>query len=98
MTKQETNALATLRYNVTKLTELVAEQTELLQRQAYKIELLKEERNRLARELEESQKQGQMAKIAQGLSGDNFDQEKALSFLEDIIEEIQQCLRLLEQE
>lgn len=98
MTKEEQNALTTLRYNVGKLSELVAEQTQVLQQQAKTIEALQAERRALIAELEEWRSNGRMAEIAQGLAGDELAREQALSYLDDIIEEVRQCLRQLERE
>jgi hypothetical protein len=98
MTKEEQDALIALRYNLDKLSQLVVEQTQLLRTQASEIKRLQTERQALLDEVSEWRANGQMAEIAQSFSGDNLGRDMALSYLEDIIEEVKQCLRQLEQE
>ena len=90
MTKEEQDALVALRYNLDKLSQLVVAQTQLLRTQASEIKRLQTERQALLDEVSEW--------IAQSFSGDNLGRDMALSYLEDIIEEVKQCLRQLEQE
>lgn len=98
MTKEEQDALVALRYNLDKLSQLVEEQTQLLRKQASEIKRLQTERQALLDEVSEWRANGQMVEIAQSFSGDNLGRDMALSYLEDIIEEVKQCLRQLEQE
>lgn len=98
MTKEEQNALIALRYNLDKLSQLVVEQTQLLRTQASEIKRLQTERQALLDEVSEWRANGRMVEIAQSFSGDNLGRDMALSYLEDIIEEVKQCLRQLEQE
>lgn len=98
MTKEEQDALVALRYNLDKLSQLVVEQTQLLRTQASEIKRLQTERQALLDEVSEWRANGRMVEIAQSFSGDNLGREMALSYLEDIIEEVKQCLRQLEQE
>lgn len=98
MTKEELDALVALRYNLDKLSQLVVEQTQLLRTQASEIKRLQTERQALLDEVSEWRANGRMVEIAQSFSGDNLGREMALSYLEDIIEEVKQCLRQLEQE
>jgi len=98
MTKEEQDALVALRYNLDKLSQLVVEQTQLLRRQASEIKRLQTERQALLDEVSEWRANGRMVEIAQSFSGDNLGRDMALSYLEDIIEEVKQCLRQLEQE
>ena len=98
MTKEEQDALVALRYNLDKLSPLVVEQTQLLRKQASEIKRLQTERQALLDEVSEWRANGRMVEIAQSFSGDNLGRDMALSYLEDIIEEVKQCLRQLEQE
>ena len=98
MTKEEQDALIALRYNLDKLSQLVVEQTQLLCTQASEIKRLQTERQALLDEVSEWRANGRMVEIAQSFSGDNLGRDMALSYLEDIIEEVKQCLRQLEQE
>ena len=98
MTKEEQDALVALRYNLDKLSQLVVEQTQLLRWQASEIKRLQTERQALLDEVSEWRANGRMVEIAQSFSGDNLGRDMALSYLEDIIEEVKQCLRQLEQE
>lgn len=98
MTKEEQDALIALRYNLDKLSQLVVEQTQLLRKQASEIKRLQTERQALLDEVSEWRANGRMVEIAQSFSGDNLGRDMALSYLEDIIEEVKQCLRQLEQE
>ena len=98
MTKEELDALVALRYNLDKLSQLVVEQTQLLRTQASEIKRLQAERQALLDEVGEWRANGRMVEIAQSFSGDNLGRDMALSYLEDIIEEVKQCLRQLEQE
>ena len=98
MTKEEQDALVALRYNLDKLSQLVVEQTQLLRTQASEIKRLQAERQALLEEVSEWRANGRMVEIAQSFSGDNLGRDRALSYLEDIIEEVKQCLRQLEQE
>ena len=98
MTKEEQDALIALRYNLDKLSQLVVEQTQLLRTQASEIKRLQAERQALLDEVSEWRANGRMVEIAQSFSGDNLGRDMALSYLEDIIEEVKQCLRQLEQE
>ena len=98
MTKEEQDALVALRYNLDKLSQLVVEQTQLLRTQASEIKQLQTERQALLDEVSEWRANGRMVEIAQSFSGDNLGRDMALSYLEDIIEEVKQCLRQLEQE
>lgn len=98
MTKEEQDALIALRYNLDKLSQLVVEQTQLLRTQASEIKQLQTERQALLDEVSEWRANGRMVEIAQSFSGDNLGRDMALSYLEDIIEEVKQCLRQLEQE
>lgn len=98
MTKEEQDALIALRYNLDKLIQLVVEQTQLLRTQASEIKRLQTERQALLDEVSEWRANGRMVEIAQSFSGDNLGRDMALSYLEDIIEEVKQCLRQLEQE
>lgn len=98
MTKEEQDALVALRYNLDKLSQLVVEQTQLLRTQASEIKRLQTERQALLEEVSEWRANGRMVEIAQSFSGDNLGRDMALSYLEDIIEEVKQCLRQLEQE
>jgi len=98
MTKEEQDALIALRYNLDKLSQLVVEQTHLLRTQASEIKRLQTERQALLDEVSEWRANGRMVEIAQSFSGDNLGRDMALSYLEDIIEEVKQCLRQLEQE
>ncbi len=98
MTKEELDALVALRYNLDKLSQLVVEQTQLLRTQASEIKRLQTERQALLDEVSEWRANGRMVEIAQSFSGDNLGRDMALSYLEDIIEEVKQCLRQLEQE
>lgn len=98
MTKEELDALVALRYNLDKLSQLVVEQTHLLRTQASEIKRLQTERQALLDEVSEWRANGRMVEIAQSFSGDNLGRDMALSYLEDIIEEVKQCLRQLEQE
>ena len=98
MTKEEQDALVALRYNLDKLSQLVVEQTQLLRRQASEVKRLQTERQALLDEVSEWRANGRMVEIAQSFSGDNLGRDMALSYLEDIIEEVKQCLRQLEQE
>ena len=98
MTKEEQDALIALRYNLDKLSQLVVEQTQLLRTQASEIKQLQTERQALLDEVSEWRANGRMVEIAQSFSGDNLGRDMALSYLEDIIEVVKQCLRQLEQE
>ena len=98
MTKEEQDAIVALRYNLDKLSQLVVEQTQLLRKQASEIKRLQTERQALLDEVSEWRANGRMVEIAQSFSGDNLGRDMALSYLEDIIEEVKQCLRQLEQE
>ena len=98
MTKEEQDALIALRYNLDKLSQLVGAQTQLLRTQASEIKRLQTERQALLDEVSEWRANGRMVEIAQSFSGDNLGRDMALSYLEDIIEEVKQCLRQLEQE
>lgn len=98
MTKEEQDALIALRYNLDKLSQLVVAQTQLLRTQASEIKRLQAERQALLDEVSEWRANGRMVEIAQSFSGDNLGRDMALSYLEDIIEEVKQCLRQLEQE
>lgn len=98
MTKEEQDALIALRYNLDKLSQLVVAQTQLLRTQASEIKRLQAERQALLEEVSEWRANGRMVEIAQSFSGDNLGRDMALSYLEDIIEEVKQCLRQLEQE
>ena len=98
MTKEELDALVALRYNLDKLSQLVVEQPQLLRTQASEIKRLQAERQALLDEVSEWRANGRMVEIAQSFSGDNLGRDMALSYLEDIIEEVKQCLRQLEQE
>ena len=98
MTKEEQDALIALRYNLDKLSQLVEAQTQLLRKQASEIKRLQTERQALLDEVSEWRANGRMDEIAQSFSGDNLGRDMALSYLEDIIEEVKQCLRQLEQE
>jgi hypothetical protein len=98
MTKEEQDALIALRYNLDKLSQLVVEQTQLLRTQASEIKRLQTERQALLDEVSEWRANGRMVEIAQSFSRDNLGRDMALSYLEDIIEEVKQCLRQLEQE
>lgn len=98
MTKEEQDALVALRYNLDKLSQLVVAQTQLLRTQASEIKRLQAERQALLDEVSEWRANGRMVEIAQSFSGDNLGRDMALSYLEDIIEEVKQCLRQLEQE
>ena len=98
MTKEEQDALVALRYNLDKLSQLVVAQTQLLRTQASEIKRLQTERQALLYEVSEWRANGRMVEIAQSFSGDNLGRDMALSYLEDIIEEVKQCLRQLEQE
>lgn len=98
MTKEEQDALIALRYNLDKLNQLVVAQTQLLRTQASEIKRLQTERQALLDEVSEWRANGRMVEIAQSFSGDNLGRDMALSYLEDIIEEVKQCLRQLEQE
>ena len=98
MTKEEQDALIALRYNLDKLSQLVVEQTQLLRTQASEIKRLQTERQALLDEVSEWRANGRMVEIAQSFSGDNLGRDMDLSYLEDIIEEVKQCLRQLEQE
>lgn len=98
MTKEEQDALIALRYNLDKLIQLVVAQTQLLRTQASEIKRLQTERQALLDEVSEWRANGRMVEIAQSFSGDNLGRDMALSYLEDIIEEVKQCLRQLEQE
>lgn len=98
MTKEELDALVALRYNLDKLSQLVVAQTQLLRTQASEIKRLQTERQALLDEVSEWRANGRMVEIAQSFSGDNLGRDMALSYLEDIIEEVKQCLRQLEQE
>ena len=98
MTKEEQDALIALRYNLDKLSQLVVVQTQLLRTQASEIKRLQTERQALLDEVSEWRANGRMVEIAQSFSGDNLGRDMALSYLEDIIEEVKQCLRQLEQE
>lgn len=98
MTKEEQDALVALRYNLDKLSQLVVAQTQLLRTQASEIKRLQTERQALLDEVSERRANGRMVEIAQSFSGDNLGRDMALSYLEDIIEEVKQCLRQLEQE
>ncbi len=98
MTKEEQDALIALRYNLDKLSQLVVAQTQLLHKQASEIKRLQTERQALLDEVSEWRANGRMVEIAQSFSGDNLGRDMALSYLEDIIEEVKQCLRQLEQE
>lgn len=98
MTKEEQDALIALRYNLDKLSQLVVAQTQLLRTQASEIKRLQTERQALLDEVSEWRANGRMVEIAQSFSGDNLGRDMALGYLEDIIEEVKQCLRQLEQE
>ena len=98
MTKEEQDALVALRYNLDELSQLVVEQTQLLRTQASEIKRLQTERQALLDEVSEWRANVRMVEIAQSFSGDNLGRDMALSYLEDIIEEVKQCLRQLEQE
>ena len=98
MTKEEQDALVALLYNLYKLSKLVVAQTQLLRTQASEIKRLQTERQALLDEVSEWRANGRMVEIAQSFSGDNLGRDMALSYLEDIIEEVKQCLRQLEQE
>lgn len=98
MTKEEQDALIALRYNLDKLSQLVVAQTQLLRTQASEIKRLQAERQALLDEVSEWRANGRMVEIAQSFSGDNLGRDMALSYLEDIIEEVKQCLRQLEKE
>ena len=98
MTKEELDALVALRYNLDKLSQLVVEQTQLLRTQTSEIKRLQAERQALLDEVSEWRANGRMVEIAQSFSRDNLGRDMALSYLEDIIEEVKQCLRQLEQE
>ena len=98
MTKEEQDALIALRYNLDKLSQLVVAQTQLLRTQASEIKRLQTERQALLDEVSEWRANGRMVEIAQSFSRDNLGRDMALSYLEDIIEEVKQCLRQLEQE
>ena len=98
MTKEEQDALIALRYNLDKLSQLVVAQTQLLRTHASEIKRLQTERQALLDEVSEWRANGRMVEIAQSFSGDNLGRDMALSYLEDIIEEVKQCLRQLEQE
>ena len=98
MTKEEQDALVALRYNLDKLSQLVVAQTQPLRTQASEIKRLQTERQALLDEVSEWRANGRMVEIAQSFSGDNLGRDMALSYLEDIIEEVKQCLRQLEQE
>ena len=98
MTKEEQDALIALRYNLDKLSQLVVAQTQLLRTQASEIKRLQTERQALLDEVSEWRANGRMVEIAQSFSGDNLGRDMALSYLEDIIEEVKQCLRQLAQE
>lgn len=98
MTKEEQDALVALRYNLDKLSQLVVAQTQLLRTQASEIKRLQTERQALLDEVSEWRANGRMVEIAQSFSGDSLGRDMALSYLEDIIEEVKQCLRQLEQE
>ena len=98
MTKEEQDALIALRYNLDKLSQLVVAQTQLLRKQASEIKRLQTERQALLDEVSEWRANGRMVEIAQSFSGDNLGRDMALSYLEDIIEAVKQCLRQLEQE
>ena len=98
MTKEEQDALIALRYNLDKLSQLVVAQTQLLRTQASEIKRLQTERQALLDEVSEWRANGRMVEIAQSFSGDNLGRDMALSYWEDIIEEVKQCLRQLEQE
>lgn len=98
MTKEEQDALIALRYNLDKLSQLVVAQTQLLRKQASEIKRLQTEHQALLDEVSEWRANGRMVEIAQSFSGDNLGRDMALSYLEDIIEEVKQCLRQLEQE
>ena len=98
MTKEEQDALVALRYNLDKLSQLVVAQTQILRTQASEIKRLQTERQALLDEVSEWRANGRMVEIAQSFSGDNLGRDMALSYLEDIIEEVKQCLRQLEQE
>ena len=71
---------------------------QLLRTQASEIKRLQTERQALLDEVSEWRANGRMVEIAQSFSGDNLGRDMALSYLEDIIEEVKQCLRQLEQE
>ena len=98
MTKEEQDALIALRYNLDKLSQLVVAQTQILRTQASEFKRLQTERQALLDEVSEWRANGRMVEIAQSFSGDNLGRDMALSYLEDIIEEVKQCLRQLEQE
>ena len=98
MTKEEQDALVALRYNLYKLSQLVVAQPPLLRTHASQIKRLQTERQALLDEVSEWRANGRMVEIAQSFSGDNLGRDMALSYLEDIIEEVKQCLRQLEQE
>ena len=98
MTKEEQDALVALRYNLDKLSQLVVAQTQLLRTQASEIKRLQTERQALLDEVSEWRANGRMVEIAQSFSRDNLGRDMALRYLEDIIEEVKQCLRQLEQE
>ena len=98
MTKEEQDALIALRYNLDKLSQFVVAQTQLWRTQASEIKRLQAERQALLDEVSEWRANGRMVEIAQSFSGDNLGRDMALSYLEDIIEEVKQCLRQLEQE
>ena len=98
MTKEEQDALIALRYNLYTRSKLVVEKTHLLRTNASEIKRLQTERQALLDEVSEWRANGRMVEIAQSFSGDNLGRDMALSYLEDIIEEVKQCLRQLEQE
>ena len=98
MTKEEQDALIALRYNLDKLSQLVVAQTQILRTQASEFKRLQTERQALLDEVSEWRANGRMVEIAQIFSGDILGRDMALSYLEDIIEEVKQCLRQLEQE
>lgn len=95
MTEQELQELVRLEYNVRRLSEVVTQQTEAIQRLRSQLSESREAERALRTALEEAQRQCRTAEVAASLATASGDSSEASRYLCEIIKEIEDCLSLL---
>lgn len=99
MTTQELDALQRLEYNLDRLTELVAAQSQMLREQQAELAQLRQDKALLEQQLQVAQERVRLAEVTRGLAhGQPQERAIALAYLADIIDDVKQSLRQLELE
>lgn len=99
MTVDERDALLKLEYNLKNLTELVQTQSLLLKKQQQALCQLQAHNQALEQDLQEERQRSRMRSVAQGLQVANPKmQAQSLSYIAEIIKEVEVAIKLLEKE